>query len=199
MNASAYEDNKCKIDKELVEILKGLDTEEEKMSAINTYMSADIIAMYMNETKKQRGIGGRKTKAIDIEKMSNEHIVGEENPHDHFMFAPYDPASVTGRFINPMAFSYTKQKVHIAFEKNIHGVSIKVSQLVTGRKKVCLQEESSLLNVLLMVKTGKRLGRVITLLNLIFITNSAVINQPQKSLLHLKRKAYTLHQTVSAR
>ncbi len=111
------EDNKCKIDKELVEILKGLDTEEEKMSAINTYMSADIIAMYMNETKKQRGIGGRKTKAIDIEKMSNEHIVGEENPHDHFMFAPYDPASVTGRFINPMAFSYTKQKVHIAFEK----------------------------------------------------------------------------------
>lgn len=110
-------DNKCKIDKELAEILKGLDTEEEKMSAINTYMSADIIAMYMNETKKQRGIKGRKTKAIDIEKMSNEHIEGEENPHDHFMFAPYDPSSVTGRFINPMAFSYTKQKVHIAFEK----------------------------------------------------------------------------------
>lgn len=110
-----HKDNKCKIDKDLVKILKGLNSEEEKRSAIVSYMSADIIAMYMNETKKQRGIKGRKTKAIDINMMSNQHIEGEENPHDHFMFAPFDP--VSGMYLNPMAFSYTKQKVHIAFEK----------------------------------------------------------------------------------
>lgn len=110
-----HKDNKCKIDKDLVKILKGLNSEEEKRSAIVSYMSADIIAMYMNETKKQRGIKGRKTKAIDINMMNNQHIEGEENPHDHFMFAPFDP--VSGMYINSLGFSFTKQKVHIAFEK----------------------------------------------------------------------------------
>ena len=97
-------------------ILKYANGDKEKAKQILDEINNDFLAMYINEVKKQRGIKGRKTTINDIEKMSNFHIENEENPHIHFfVHGSFDPA--TKRWINPMAFAYTKQKIHMALEK----------------------------------------------------------------------------------
>jgi len=101
--------------KEYQRILTHVKGDEDEAKKIIDEINSDFLAMYINEVKKQRGIKGKKTKISDIEKMSNNHIKNEENPHIHFFCHSFDP--VTKRWINPMAFAYTKQKVHIALEK----------------------------------------------------------------------------------